>query len=156
MLFPLIFVPTLLLSACICLLLQILYFPAWLLPVISTQESWEPTEAKAVLSPYAVSQHAICLSQVNTESCAHSTHTNTSLQNTLPTIPFSSHLCLWLHTLPFPLVRNRSVFLKKVFKKKELQEETVRREYVRSKLVFYRLCRGLSLISDRAHVKIII
>lgn len=56
--------------------------------------------------PYAVSRHAICLSQVNTESYEHSSHTNTSLQNTLPTMPFSKHLCLWPNTLPFHPVGN--------------------------------------------------
>lgn len=52
------------------------------------------------LQQLAVSQHAICLSQVNIESYEHSRHTNTSLQNTLPTMPFSKHLCLWPNTLP--------------------------------------------------------
>lgn len=52
------------------------------------------------LQQFAVSQHAICLSQVNIESYEHSRHTDTSLQNTLPTMPFSKHLCLWPNTLP--------------------------------------------------------
>lgn len=42
----------------------------------------------------ATSQHAICLSQVNIHSYEHSSHTDTPLQNTLPTMPFSKHLCL--------------------------------------------------------------
>lgn len=44
---------------------------------------------------FAISQHAICLSQVNIQSYEHSKHTDTPLQNTLPTMPFSKHLCLW-------------------------------------------------------------
>lgn len=42
----------------------------------------------------AISQHAICLSQVNIQSYEHSSHTDTPLQNPLPTMPFSKHLCL--------------------------------------------------------------
>lgn len=80
------------------------------LSLSTTEEGWQTAKARAVLSPFAVSQHAICLSQVNIESYEHSTHTNTSLQNTLPTMPFSKHLCLWPSTLPCHLIWSTAWF----------------------------------------------
>lgn len=85
----------------------------------------ESAEAGAVLSPYAASQHALCLSQVNNESYQHSAHTNTSLQNTLPTMPFGEHLRSEPSTLPFYLVSNtvcRKSMLYSILKLENSQE----------------------------------
>lgn len=54
------------------------------------------------MSTYAASQHAICLSEVNNESYQHSTHTDTSLQNTLPC---SKCVCRGPSTVQFYLMK---------------------------------------------------